>query len=185
VTNDNILYGERVRLTALTADDLTAVGQWYEDSCFVRHLDAPPAKPRTENDLKKWMEKMQESSNDYLFAIRPIDGDDLLGFVELDGVLWSHGVCGLSIGIAPARQGEGHGQEAMRLALRFAFDELNLHRVQLTVFSYNARAIALYEKLGFTHEGTFREFLHRDSRRHDMHLYGLLRREWEAQQSEN
>ena len=60
------------------------------------------------------------------------------------------------------------------------FDELNLHRVQLTVFDYNKRAIALYEKLGFQHEGTFREFLHRDGRRYDMHLYGLLRREWQT-----
>ena len=73
----------------------------------------------------------------------------------------------------------------MRLALKFAFDELNLHRVQLTVFAYNDRAIALYEKLGFQREGTFREFLHRDGARYDMYLYGLLRREWEARQTLN
>jgi RimJ/RimL family protein N-acetyltransferase len=66
----------------------------------------------------------------------------------------------------------------MRLALDYAFSELNLHRVQLTVFAYNARAIALYEKLGFVREGVYREFLHRDGVRYDMYLYGLLRREW-------
>ena len=63
--------------------------------------------------------------------------------------------------------------------MRFAFDELNLHRVQLTVFSYNERAIALYEKLGFQREGVYREHLQRDGRRYDMYLYGLLRHEWE------
>jgi RimJ/RimL family protein N-acetyltransferase len=67
----------------------------------------------------------------------------------------------------------------MGLALRFAFDELNLHRLQLTAFSYNERAVALYEKLGFRQEGVFREFLQRDGRRHDMILFGLLRHEWE------
>ncbi len=72
----------------------------------------------------------------------------------------------------------------MRLLLTFAFDELNLHRVQLTVFSYNRPAIALYEKLGFQREGTFREFLQRDGRRHDMFLYGLLRREWQAREED-
>ncbi len=66
----------------------------------------------------------------------------------------------------------------MELALRFAFNELNLYRVQLTVFSYNERAINLYEKLGFQREGVFREHIQRDGRRHDMILYGLLRQEW-------
>jgi RimJ/RimL family protein N-acetyltransferase len=63
-------------------------------------------------------------------------------------------------------------------------DELNLHRVQLTVFSYNERAIALYEKLGFQREGVYREFIQRDGRRYDMYLYGLLRREWKANQKQ-
>jgi len=58
-------------------------------------------------------------------------------------------------------------------------DELNLHRLCLTVFSYNEAAIALYRQLGFRHEGTYREHLQRDGQRHDMHLYGILRREWE------
>jgi RimJ/RimL family protein N-acetyltransferase len=53
-----------------------------------------------------------------------------------------------------------------------------LHRVFLTVFSYNTAAMALYEKLGFTHEGTHREHLQRDGQRFDMVLYGMLRRAW-------
>ncbi|MEL7657044.1 MAG: GNAT family protein, partial [Bacillota bacterium] len=75
--------------------------------------------------------------------------------------------------------------EALRLLLRYAFDELNLYRVQLTVFSYNPGAIRLYEKLGFVREGVFREAVHRDGARHDMILYGLLRREWEANRGKN
>jgi RimJ/RimL family protein N-acetyltransferase len=57
---------------------------------------------------------------------------------------------------------------------------MNLHRLQLTVLDYNARAIAMYERLGFQREGTYRELGLRDGRRYDMHLYGLLRPEWEA-----
>ncbi len=74
----------------------------------------------------------------------------------------------------------------MELILRFVFHELNLHRIQLTVFSYNERAVALYENLGFTREGVYREHLQRDGQRHDMYLYGLLRREWsEGQAAKN
>jgi RimJ/RimL family protein N-acetyltransferase len=74
--------------------------------------------------------------------------------------------------------GKGYGYEVAQLALAFAFDEINLHRVQATVFRYNERSIALFEKLGFRREGVYREFLQRDGKRHDMLLYGLLDREW-------
>ena len=104
--------------------------------------------------------------------------DDLLGYIELDGILWNQGTSWVSIALGEAEQrGHGFGSEALTLALRFAFDELNLRRVQLTVFSYNTRAIATYERLGFTREGTFREALQRDGQPYDMLLYGLLRRE--------
>lgn len=97
--------------------------------------------------------------------------------------MWTHQVGWVSVAFGDrANWGKGYGSEAMRVALAFAFHELNLHRVQLTVFSYNERAIALYEKLGFQRDGTLREFLQRDGRRYDMYLYGLLRREWEAMQ---
>jgi len=89
----------------------------------------------------------------------------------------------MSIGLGDsANWGKGYGDEATRLALGFAFNELNLHRVQLTVFAYKPRAIHLYEKLGFQKGGIYREFLQRDGRRFDMYLYGLLRHEWEARE---
>jgi RimJ/RimL family protein N-acetyltransferase len=71
----------------------------------------------------------------------------------------------------------------MELLLDFAFNEINLHRVFLTVFSYNQRAIRLYEKLGFQREGIYREHLQRDGQRFDMLHYGILRREWAARRS--
>jgi RimJ/RimL family protein N-acetyltransferase len=58
--------------------------------------------------------------------------------------------------------------------LNYAFNELNLYRIQLDVLSYNERAIRVYENLGFRREGTFREFGERDRERYDLYLYGLL-----------
>jgi RimJ/RimL family protein N-acetyltransferase len=181
---DNLWSGAGVRLTAVTKDDLPALARWYADAGFLRLLDARPARPQTQEELGKWLEEAQKSPTGYLFAVRPLDSDTLLGFIEVDGILWSQGAAWLGIGIGDRDNwGKGIGAEVMRLALKFAFAELNLHRVQLTVFAYNDRAIALYEKLGFQREGIFREFLHRDGARYDMYLYGLLRREWEARQA--
>jgi RimJ/RimL family protein N-acetyltransferase len=175
----SLLHGKRLRLTALSKEDLPTITRWQYNNEFLRFFDALPAYPKNKAALEQWLEERQKEKDAFLFAVRPRNENTLLGYVELDGILWTHQVGWASIAIGdPAHWGQGFGTEAMQLLLAFAFDELNLHRVQLTVFSYNARAIALYEKLGFQREGTFREFMQRDGKRHDMHLYGLLRSEW-------
>lgn len=91
-----------------------------------------------------------------------------------------NGVANIDIGIGdPNTRGQGFGTEAMQLALTFAFNELNLHRVQVFVFSYNDQAIAVYEKIGFKLEGVQREFLRRDGKHYDAYIYGLLHQEWQ------
>jgi len=161
--------------------DLPALARWHADAEFVRRYDARPAFPATEGALADWLTEQQRAPNAYVFAIWLLEGDELIGYLEVEGILWAHRVGGLSIAIPDrAQQGHGYGREALQLALGFCFRELNLERVQLTVFSYNERAIRLYEGLGFQREGIFREFLLRDGRRYDMLLYGLLRREWQG-----
>ena len=181
MTSSTLLRGNRVQLTALTQSDLPTVVQWYQNPEFLRLFDALPAYPRTEAALAQWLDDTNKATDAFLFAVRALDNDELIGYVELDGILWTHRVSSVSIAIGETKhQGKGYGYEAMQLALQFAFDELNLHRVQLTVFSYNEHAIALYEKLGFQREGVHREHLQRDGKRYDMYLYGLLRSEWES-----
>jgi RimJ/RimL family protein N-acetyltransferase len=175
----NILQGHTIRLTAVEEDDLATIGRWYQDAGFARLFDATPAAPRSAAVLARWLDEAQKDKHGYLFAIRPVNDSTLLGYAELDGILWSNGNAWLGLGLGDRDNwGKGYGSEATQLALAFAFDELNLHRVQLSVFAYNERAIALYEKLGFVHEGTYREHLRRDGQYYDMYLYGLLRREW-------
>ena len=178
-----LLRGNRARLTALNSDDLPPIARWFEDAEFMRLYDARPAQPKSKAELTRWLEELQKAKNSFAFGVRPLDSEELIGYVELDGILWPHGVCGCSIAIGDrANWGQGYGYEAAQLALAFAFGELNLHRVTATVFSYNERSIALFEKLGFRREGAYREFLQRDGDRYDMLLYGLLRHEWKANQ---
>lgn len=57
----------------------------------------------------------------------------------------------------PSVWGIGLGTEITQLVLQYAFEELQLHRVDLRVLAYNHRAIACYEKCGFVKEGVERE----------------------------
>lgn len=179
--SDNMWQGERVRLTAFTKSDAAVMARWNDDAGFQRLLDAMHARPHSAEEIEKRIEEWPKDERSVRFAVRARADDALIGYVALEDALWSHGVAWLSIGIGDREQwGKGYGREAMALILRYGFHELNLHRVQLTVFQYNERAVALYEKLGFRREGVYREFMQRDGKRFDMYLYGLLRREWEA-----
>ena len=130
---------------------------------------------------KKELKDVLEQEGGYLFLVRTRVDDTPIGMVELDGVAWPHGEAWIGIGLGErAYWGKGYGSDALRVLLRFAFQELNLHRVTLNVFEYNARALRTYERLGFTVEGTVREALRRDGRRWDLIFMGLLRKEWEA-----
>lgn len=179
-----LLRGSKVWLAALTEDDLPAIARWYENADFMRLYDSRPAYPKTERDLKQWLEKVREDKSTYAFGVRTLAEDALIGTLELDGIIWPHRVCGTALAIGdPVNWGHGYGQDASQLGLRFAFDEINMHRVTATVFSYNKRSMGLLERLGFQHEGTYREFLQRDGQRYDMHLYGILVDEWRARQA--
>ena len=176
-----LLRGTRVRLTALTKEDLPTLARWTENPEYLHLADSAPAAPRSPGQVGREIAEVQRDPKTYMFAIRPLEGNALLGTVDLSDIEWNNRVSWLGIGVGePAFWDKGYGGEAMRLVLDFGFSELNLYRIQLTVFATNPRAIALYERLGFQREGNFREFLERDGQRHDMLLYGLLRHEWQA-----
>ena len=73
---------------------------------------------------------------------------------------------------------QGLGQDTLRAMLDYGFDHLNFHRIYLRVFAENARAIHAYEKVGFVHEGRFREDNWRHGRWQDTLFMSVLRREW-------
>jgi len=177
----DLLRGQLVRLDALEDADVPTIARWQVGP-FLRLYDARPAAPRSEPELAEWLNDVRQEDRIKAFAIRALEDDRLLGTLELDSILWAHRVCGIAVAIGERENwGRGFGSEAVGLGLAFAFQELNLHRVTATVFAYNDRSIAVLEKLGFQREGTYREFLERDGKRHDMFLYGILRPEWMAQ----
>lgn len=184
----NPLHGERLRLAAIDLDqDLPAIAAWSRDTEFLRLLQTNTIRPWTVPELKKWIAEDlgddEPKDTAYAFVIRRLSDDRVLGTLDLMISEWSHRDAWIGIGLGDrATWSQGYGTEAMRLLLRFAFGELNLHRVTLSVFGYNPRAIRSYEKVGFVHEGAQRERLRRDGHRHDLLIMGLLRSEWQAAQ---
>lgn len=177
--NENLFNGKNIRLTVPVEEDAAVMQQWYEDPSFLRNLDTDVARLRTVDDMKEKLSAALKSRNDFHFQIRLLETDELIGFIALDGIQWTNGCCMLGIGIGPREcRGKGYGSEALALVLRYAFTELNLHRVGLNFISYNDRAQKVYERAGFRPEGTVREFVHRDGGYYDLVYMGILQSEW-------
>ena len=176
-----LLRGTQVRLAALSQDDAAKMACWYEDAGYLRLQDTNRAMPKSVAQIEAELEQFDSSADTIVLGIRTRAEDKLIGLLGFYEIEWSNQAAWLGMGIGDRNAwGKGYGTEALRLGLQYAFDELNLHRLTLTVIDYNTRAIALYEKAGFRQEGVFREFGQRDGKRYDMYLYGLLRPEWEA-----
>ncbi|NLC68806.1 MAG: GNAT family N-acetyltransferase [Clostridiaceae bacterium] len=177
----NLLDGDNVRLAAIREDDMDTIENWFNNVEFLRYYDMLPAIPKSRGEVEKMIKDYQDSQERFIFAIREKKTGKIIGIAGFDEIISSNGTATVFIGIGDESfKGKGLGRETMLLLIDYGFNEMNFHRIQLNVISYNEVAIKMYEKLGFAREGTYREFISRDGKRYDMYLYGMLRSEWEA-----
>jgi RimJ/RimL family protein N-acetyltransferase len=132
--------------------------------------------------LEQQREKINSLLADHhciLFTIcRNKDGEPIgqTSFVRID---WVGGMAIFYIGIADKDNwGKGYGKEATSLMLAYAFETLNLNRIQLHVAVENEAAVHVYKKTGFVIEGTLREAMYHEGRYCDFFVMGILRNEW-------
>ncbi|MEW5938062.1 MAG: GNAT family protein [Chloroflexota bacterium] len=179
----DIFRGELVRLAAVNPEEVAPLfARWNRDSLRGRLLDSEPPILFSDKAIRGWIEKDQEKKEYFGFAIRILADDRLVGEVGLGYARFNRHEAFVGIGLGEREDwNKGYGSEAMRLILRFAFLELGLNRVTLSVFDYNPRAKRAYEKAGFREEGRARGALHREGRRWDEIFMGVLRSEWMEQ----
>jgi RimJ/RimL family protein N-acetyltransferase len=176
----DILTGHLTRLTAVNSDtDADIIACWSRDSQFWRLAHTDPAFPELPRKRKQHIE---ERGLDFRgFAIRTLADDRLIGLIGLYTIYQLHREAFLGIQIGERDfWGRGYGTDALRILLRYAFDELNLQRVSLSFLEGNERAMRSYAKCGFHLEGRERQAWAYDGRHWDELFMGLLREEWLA-----
>lgn len=176
-----MLYGERVRLRGIEREDIPTFVRWFNDPEVRSYLLM--YEPMSKAKEERWFESHLEKMNEFLYAIEaPVEGNWVhIGNIGLHQVDWKNrtAIFGIVLG-EKSLWGQGYGTDATRTMLRFAFCELNLHRVELEVFDFNPRAVRCYEKAGFRHEGVRRQAHFRNGRYHDVHRMAVLREEFMA-----
>ena len=177
-----VIPGRRVVLRRHRPDNIRAFVRWYSDPEVARLTRYQPTA-LSADEIQRFFYSRILGTDFLAMAIHMRESDRLIGtcaFSQLDadnGSVLFH----ITIGEADA-WGKGYGTEATEMMLVHAFTRLPLHRVALTVFDFNTRAIRAYEKCGFVVEGRSREAIFRDGRYWDEIHMSVLVHEWEARQ---
>lgn len=128
--------------------------------------------------IEQHIEKCAVDDTRVDFVVCLTETDEVIGegaIVEIDE---DNQLAYYRIAMFPHILGKGYGTEATKLAIRYTFDVLKLNRLQLEVYSHNARAIRSYEKVGFLYEGTRREVLLWDGKYSDEIIMSILRKDY-------
>ena len=178
------IHGRTVILRRHRPEDFAAVARWYRDPELARLTRFHPG-PVSDEEVRSYFNARLISNDSFAYAILRSSDGALIGtttFSQLDAdnrsVLFH-----ITIG-EPEAWGHGFGTEATRLMVAHAFTRLGVHRVALSVFAFNQRAVRAYEKAGFVIEGRAREAVWRDGRFWDEVHMGILADEWREQQAQ-
>lgn len=174
-----LFESERIRFRKVTSEDVNLYHSWRNDLEVMRST-SPFLDMFTVEETRDFVNHVilgSSSSKSYMIldkeTQKPIG---LTSLIQID-MKNRNAECIIDIGEKDF-WGKGYGKEALKLLLNYAFGEMNLHRVSLRVFSFNERAINLYESIGFIQEGRSRQFLFREGSWHDLIHMGILKEEY-------
>jgi ribosomal-protein-alanine N-acetyltransferase len=122
-----------------------------------------------------WYRQMEQNQTGYWWAICEAHAPaTLLGSCGIYEIDTYNRNADLGYWLLPEYWGSGIMHECLLSVLRFAFDELHLHRFEAEIEPANIASAKLVQKLGFEWEGRRREVARRDDSFLDLNYYALL-----------
>jgi RimJ/RimL family protein N-acetyltransferase len=155
------LIGDLVVLRPFHEDDYPAIVTALQDPEVLRLTGSGPY-PWDETGharLREWYATRNDQKDRLDLAVADRATGRWVGEVVLYKVDFTNANCTFRMLIGPGGRDRGLGTESVRLLVRYAFEQLGLHRIGLHVFPFNPRARRVYEKAGFQAEGVEREVL--------------------------
>lgn len=176
---ENCWTGELVRLRPAEERDYETFHRWDQDTEGARH-GWQVNLPRTLEATRTWAQERArgEPGQDLAFlVIETLDGT-AVGTMNIHSADRRNGTFEYGITVAREFQGHGYANEAIRLVLRFYFEQLRYEKANATVYAFNEPSLALHRKLGFTEEGRLRRMVFTNGAHHDELWFGMTAEEW-------
>ena len=166
---------KKISIRPITENDTNKIIEWRNKPSVKQYFIY--REPFTRESHLNWFHNRVQRGKVAQFMI--MADDDPIGSVYLRDIDDKNKKCEFGIFIGEESNcGRGFGKIASKLVINYAFNQLKLNRVFLRVFSNNIRAIKCYEKIGFKHEGLFREDVIIDGIPYDLIFMSILRKDW-------
>jgi RimJ/RimL family protein N-acetyltransferase len=137
----------------------------------------------SQSGQERWLQGLLADRTRVVLMIDTIEGETV-GMIGLDKIDWrNQSAESGQILLAPGQRGLGYAEEAGALMTKYAFEELNLHRLYAEVYSFNRGVLAWCRLFGFRQEGVLRQAAFTAGKFHDKVIMALLRDEWLEEQS--
>jgi len=178
-----MLKGEMVSLRPIKRADVPLFLKWFNDPEVTQYLAL--YLPLTEMAEDKWIEESTSTraNTDVGFVIEATNKEvpQTIGSIGLHKLNQKDREATLGIAIGEKEYwGKGYGCEAVRLIVRFGFEQMNLHRISSSAYSFNERSLNLHRKVGFVKEGVRRKAAFKNGQYWDMIEFGMLEIEWKS-----
>lgn len=168
----NIL-GRFVTLRAIERDDLGMIVDMFNDP-EMEGLVVGWSLPLSMHQQERWFESHGSSTTDLRFVIDTKE-HGAVGIATLTDIDWKnrHAASGIKIKSADYRD-RGIGTDTLMAIMRYAFDELQLVRLDTTWLAHNSRSRGMYKKCGWTEEGVRRKYIFKNGTYSDLIIGGIL-----------
>lgn len=178
------IKGKIVTLRQMTRDDMQMICDMFNDP-ELENLVVGWAFPLSIEQQQQWFEKNINDNKNFRFVIEtPEDG--AVGIATLTGIDWKNRRATHGIKLAnKERRTKGIGTDSVMAIMRYAFDELGLHRLDGSWFDSNVASKALYTKCGWKAEGIKREYIYKRGVWRDLTVVGVLESDYRALIAQN
>ncbi len=179
------IHTARLTLRPVEAADIDALFALHHDATTTRYI--PHMFWRERADAQAWVERgldrhEKQTAIQCVVVRRATDEavEAVIGTALLFNVQEDSGLAEIGYLIGAPYWRQGYMREAVTAFIDFAFSSLGLRRLEALVDARNVASNALARRCGFVLEGVLRERWVAAGETPDTHLFGLLRRDWQA-----
>ncbi len=171
--------GGRVRLRPLVDADVPALFAIFGDREVMRYWSSPALSSiAAARELLDDIHRQFATKTLFQWGVTRADDDRVIGTTTILHIDYAHRRAEVGFALGREHWGHGYASAAVGALIRFAFETLDLHRLEADSDPRNAASIGVLVKQGFKREGSLRERYFLGSAPQDADYFGLLRREW-------
>lgn len=171
------IRGKKVTLRAMEKKDGPLLVEIFNDP-EIENLVVGWSFPLSEFAQEKWLENHYQDQNNFRFIIEDEEGQ-AVGVATLVEIDWKNrsATHGIKI-VQQANRGRGIGTDAVMAIMRYAFDELQLNRLDGSWFPENIASKNMYMKCGWKEEGIKKQCVFKRGKYRDLILTGILAQDY-------